>query len=133
MKRFEVTGINDVVRNLNREIRNIENRTRAGMREAALVVRKRSQELTPVDKENLKASAYTTAYNTLWGPAAEIGYTASYAIFVHEIPPPFMTGVFQRSARHHPPGQWKFLGTALIEKRMAILDIIRRRAAVPAG
>ena len=116
-----ITGLDRVLRNLNREIVGIQNRARAGLREAALVVRKRSQELTPVDTGHLKASAYTEAYNMPEGPAAEIGYTAGYAVFVHEI------------EKHHNVGQWKFLETALKQKRQEILEIIRKRARVRPG
>jgi hypothetical protein len=125
-----IEGIDKVLTNLNAEIRNIHLRTKAGMREAALIVRRRSQQLTPVKTGNLKGSAYTLARDMAVGPGAEIGYTAAYAPFVHEIPPPFMAGSGQRHATHHPPGQWKFLETALIEKRREILDVIERAARI---
>jgi len=111
-----VTGTDKVLRNLNREIRGIKNRTRAGMREAALVVRKRSQELTPVKTGNLKGSAGTQVYDTPKGPGAVIYYTAAYAPYVHEI------------NRNYRVGQWKFLETALKQKAREILEIIRKRA-----
>lgn len=111
-----ITGTDKVLRNLNREILGIQNRTRAGMREAALVVRKRSQELTPVDTGHLKASAYTESFDSPKGPGAEIGYMAAYAVFVHEID------------KNYTVGQWKFLETALKEKAKEILEIIRKRA-----
>jgi len=121
MARMLITGTDKVLRNLNRQILGIQNRTKGGMRHAVLVVRKRSQELTPVDTGNLKASAYTEAYNTVEGAGAVIGYTAYYAVYVHEID------------KSYRVGQWKFLETALKEKSQEIVEIIRRYAKIGIG
>jgi len=115
-KALVITGTDTVLRNLNREIMGIQNRTRGGLREAVLVVRKRSQELTPVATGHLRASAYTEVYNTPGGYGAEIGYMANYAPYVHEI------------NKNYTIGQWKFLETALKEKNREILEIISKRA-----
>lgn len=114
--RVRMVGTDRILRNLNSEIRGIRNRTKAGLREAALVVRKRAQELSPVDTGHLKASAYTEAFDTARGPGAEIGFMASYAPYVHEID------------KGYTVGQWKFLETALKEKHREILEIIKKRA-----
>lgn len=116
-----ISGMDRVLRNLNREVAGIQNRTRGGLREAALVVRRRSQELTPVHTGHLKASAYTEVFDTSQGPAAEIGYMAGYAIYVHEID------------KNYRVGQWKFLETALKEKAQKILEIIKKRARPSIG
>lgn len=115
-KALVITGTDTVLRNLNREIMGIQNRTRAGLRGAVLVVRKRSQELTPVATGHLRASTYTETYNTSEGYGAEIGYMAGYAPYVHEI------------NKNYTIGQWKFLETALKEKSREILEIIKKRA-----
>ena len=125
---IRISGIEQVLKNLNWEIKLINNRSRAGLRDAALVVRRRSQQLTPVDIGNLKASAYTEAYDTPLGPGAEIGYTADYAVFVHEIDRHHKTG----KPIVHQVGQWKFLETALKEKSKEVLEIIRRHADIEA-
>lgn len=117
-KPVAITGLDAVLRNLNREIKGIRNRSRSGLWQAALVIQKRSQELTPVKYGNLKASAGSYAYNTSKGPGAVIYYTASYAVFVHEID------------KNYTVGQWKFLETAIKEKKAAVLDIIRRTVRI---
>jgi len=123
-----ITGTDTVLRNLNREIMGIRNRSKAGLREAILVVRKRSQELTPVGETgNLRAWVHTEVYDTPKGPGAVIGYEANYAVYVHEIPPPPARSPGGRSATHKV-GQWKYLETALKEKQHEILEIIRKRA-----
>ena len=119
VNKVRITGLDRVLKNLNREIMQIQGRTKAGLREAALVVRKRAQELTPIDTGHLKGSAYTEAYDTPLGPGAEIGFMASYAPFVHEI------------NKSYTVGQWKFLETAIKENYQKILEIIRKRAKIP--
>lgn len=116
--RIYFIGLKKVQANLNREIKKIKGRTKTGLWQAALVIRRRAQQLTPVDTANLKGSAYTQAWDSPLGPGAEIGYTASYAPFVHEV---------QAS---HRVGQWKFLETAMKEKSAEVLDIIKRHAKV---
>lgn len=118
-RRVYVTGLNKVLANLNREIKKIEGRTKAGLWQAALIIQRRSMQLTPVDENNLRPSAYAHAYDTPSGPGAEIGYTASYAVFVHEV-----------QATHKPPTQWKFLETAIKEKEKDALEAIRSKAKV---
>jgi hypothetical protein len=109
-----------VLVNLNRQVSNIKKRSAAGMWEAALIIQRRSMELTPVDTGNLKGSAYSILIPQLFsgGPGAEIGYTASYAPFVHEID------------KNYKVGQWKFLETAMKEKRRQVLEAIRKRARI---
>jgi len=117
-----VTGLENVLKNLNTQILGIENRSRAGLVEAAIIVKTRSMELCPVDTGNLRASAYYRTYSSghkAFGPTAEIGHRASYAVYVHEID------------ATHKQGQWKFLETALKEKEREVLDAIRRRAYIP--
>lgn len=119
-RRIYFIGLKRVQNNLNREIKKIKGRTKAGLMHAALVIRRRSQQLTPIDTGNLKGSAYTQAWQAPGGnPGAEIGYTASYAPFVHEV-----------EASHRHPTQWKFLETAMKEKSAEVLKIIQRHAKV---
>ena len=136
-----LTGTDNVLRNLNREINKIEGRSMAGLAEAALFVRAEAQRLTPVAIGNLKDSAYTEPIRGLSGPAYEIGYTALYAPFVHENPRAGKTGGVAPDGTPYPTtkaglptwsevGQWKFLETALKENTVKILRIIQRRAVI---
>lgn len=112
----EITGLEEVMARLNAEIEKIEGRTKAGLWEAALMVRREAQKLCPVDTGNLKASAYTLAYQTPEGPGAEVGFTASYAAAVHEI------------NANYTVGEWKFLETALKKLESEIPKVIASRA-----
>lgn len=118
-RRVYFAGLNEVTRNLNKQIQGIMTRTRAGLWEAGLLVQRRAQLLAPVDTGKLKASAYANAFDTPMGPAVEIGFTAAYAPYVHEI-----------VEYHHNVGQAKFLETALRNSEAEILDIIRQRGEI---
>ena len=111
----EVEGIDEVLRNINRELQGVENRGMDGLFDAGLQVQRVSQSRTPVDTSNLKGSAYTRKA----GGGVEVGYTANYAIFVHE----------NMEARH-TNGQAKFLESALRDNASRIVDIVRRRAEI---
>lgn len=112
-----MVGKEEVERNLTREIRGIAGRTRAGIRLACLLVRRRAQNLTPVDTGALKNSAWTEVVNTSRGPVGAVFYNASYAVHVHE----------NMTARHET-GIAKFLETAYNISLPEIKEIIRRTA-----
>lgn len=108
-----LTGLNVVLANLNRQVMRMERRSVGGTRKAALIVRKRAQELVPRDTGKLVGSAYTQVWVEPSGPVAVIGFSAEYAIFVHEID------------KNYTVGQWKYLETALKEKSREILAALR--------
>ena len=121
---LNLTAIDSIVREINQEVANIKNRTRAGVEEAANLIKTRAQELTPIDTGALKKGAYIKMIDTESGPAAEIGFApigskpAKYAVYVHEI-----------MENYHPIGQAKFLEIAVKWSAGDVLEIIRRRAA----
>jgi len=112
-----VTGLDEVLDNLNRRVEEIEGATMAGLLEAGMKIQAASQKRTPVDTGNLKGSAYTRKAQG-GALSVEIGYTANYAVNVHEIDMP------------HAVGQWKFLESALRENEDAIVDIVQQKARV---
>ncbi|MEW5725093.1 MAG: HK97 gp10 family phage protein [Thermodesulfobacteriota bacterium] len=115
-----IGGQRSVIRNLRKAIAQIEGATAEGLREAALLVKNRAVKITPVDTGNLRNSAYVEMGEVGPKTVAEIGYTASYAPFVHEI-----------NKRYRAPGTgWKFLETALKQSVADILAIIKKRARV---
>jgi hypothetical protein len=113
-------GTNKVVANLSKRVEAIKKRTAAGLMQGALVVKRRSMQLTPHDTGNLKGTCYTKLIEHKGMPVAEIGYTAAYAIYVHEI-----------NRNYKKPGtQWKYLETAMKEKQKEVLIIIRQFARI---
>lgn len=118
-RRVRITGLNDVLKKLNREIKGIKKRSKAGLTSAGLLVKRRSIQKTPVDTGFLRSSAYMLiGERSYGGPFVEIGYSASYALPVHE------------QNNNYIVGEWKFLETALRMSHRDIVEIIRKRAKV---
>ena len=115
-------GLTTVLKNLNKEIEGIKNRTTKGLVKAGALVRREGQILTPVDTGNLVNSWYgPTIKKEVSGISAEIGLTAAYAPLVHEM----VDATFKK-----PGAQAKFLETPLKELSGQILQIIRDNAKV---
>lgn len=104
-----------------------------GIKLACAHVKLEAQKRTPVDEGNLKASAYTSVSTSPRGVVGEIGFTANYAVFVHEAPmslkglPRPGKGRFwdkQGSATN------KFLEKAIDENHNEILTIIKKSAQI---
>lgn len=121
-----------VMKNLNAELNSLKSVTREGLLESGLLVQRRSQPRAP--SEHGGAGLVGTAYTRL-SPSnpnvVQIGYTAAYALYVHEDleqklkgkPRPSGLGVYWG-----PRGEPKFLERPLNESRKDILTIVARRA-----
>lgn len=83
------------------------------LKRAGLFLRRESQKLCPVRFGKLKGSAYTRSMGSGFKTAVEVGYTANYAVYVHE----------NLNARHEN-GQAKFLEHPAREKKHLLADII---------
>lgn len=80
----QVEGVRDVLNNLNRANQRIAEGISRGLRLAGLTLQRESQKLVPVDFGVLKNSAFTRVVGQGYGTVVSVGYTASYAMFVHE-------------------------------------------------
>lgn len=141
-------GVDETLRNLNREISGVEGRTQAGLWAGGLIVQRTSQKRVPVEFGVLRASAYTRKSSqeaagsrgvagAITGgtgiQAIEVGYNASYAVYVHENmeqklkgePRPSGLGVYWG-----PAGQPKFLESALIDEADNVLKQVAGRARI---
>lgn len=126
-----IEGFDDVVRNLNAEVRRIKGASIEGLLAAGLIVQAHAQRNVPVEYGNLRASAYTR--KSPEDPSTvEVGFTAAYAVFVHENMEQVLKGDPRPSGlgTYWNPGGPKFLERALDENRAAILEQIRRRARI---
>lgn len=56
----------------------------AGIKRAALHLQRASQKVVPVLSGNLKASSFTRSEGKGLSVKAHVGYTAAYAVYVHE-------------------------------------------------
>lgn len=85
-KMVKLQGLDTVMANLTSEIKKIRTRGMAGLIKGAIIIRRdmdKTEPLIPVDTGNLRSSWYTRQYPGV-NPGLEIGFTASYAIEVHE-------------------------------------------------
>lgn len=144
-----LTGIDQVLRNLNREIAGIKKRSKTGLIRGGLLVKRRAQQDTPVEFANLNNSAYVAwkggpvEQANFRGPQADIlsqdhapavleeqgqlrdlqvavGYTAFYGVYVHE-----------RMELKHTVGKAKFLEDALKRSEKDILRMVAEEAKIP--
>lgn len=93
-----MTGGAKCVANLKLKEKELSGNSKKVIVDWANEVLRESQTMCPVDTGNLRRSGRVSVEE---GSKlnVEIGYTAEYAVSVHEIP------------RYHPNGQWKYLST----------------------
>jgi hypothetical protein len=86
-----------------------------GLKKAGLWLQRASQKIVPIDTGVLRASAFTRAEGHGAGIKVTVGYTAEYAIYVHE----------NLEARHRKGKQAKYLEQPAREGRSEMRKIIR--------
>lgn len=123
-------GLKQVETNLNKEIMAMRGRSMSGLIEAAAYIRRSMDKyppLIPIDIGNLRDSWFvTTIRKSLEKFGVLIGFTANYAVHVHE-----MVDRGGKKINWSRPGSGpKFFETALNRGRTAILILIRERAKI---
>lgn len=108
-----VTGVNEIVRNFGRADGLISKGVERGLVKAGLKLQRASQLLVPVDTGGLKGSAFTRKEGEGFRAEVSVGYTASYAVFVHE-----------NLEANHPIGQAKFLEQPARDMRQELLETV---------
>lgn len=119
-------GINKVLKNLNKEIMKINNRTMGGLISAAADIREdmdNTPPLIPVETSNLRGSWFTNSFYVGKNPAVQIGFNAEYAAQVHEKTEP--------KVKWSRPGSGpKFLEAALKRNFKNILETIKEKSQI---
>jgi len=125
MANTNIRGFNKVLGNLNKEIQAIKGRTMAGMIGAAAYIRadmEHTSPTVPVDTGNLRASWFVTPYETPRVKGVIMGFSASYALWVHEM----VESVNGNSINWNRAGSGpKFLEAAIKRNATMILGIIQ--------
>lgn len=130
MNQTGLKGLDTVLNNLNREIRNIKDRSMNGLIKSAILIRRDmdvTPPLIPVDTGNLRAS---------WIPGTPvydkdqfgiiIGFSANYAVFVHE-----MVDKDNKKINWNRPNSGpKFFEEALKRNEKEIVRIIAENAKI---
>lgn len=109
-----------------------------GLKAAGLHLQRRSQYFVPVETGILKESAFTRASGSSQYTVVRVGYTASYAIYVHENMNAAHGAEYNKkygrvlkSGKHEklraPQQQAKFLERPAREERSEMLAIIESR------
>lgn len=79
-----VSGLRTVLGNMVKAHEQINAGKRRGLRKAGLIILREALQITPVDQGNLRASGYSDL-DPIAARYVEIGYTAHYAPYVHEL------------------------------------------------
>jgi len=80
----ELSGLAEVLKKFKEKQENLGKGCERGLKKAGLMLQRESQKLVPVDLGNLKASAFTRHRGEGMKTVVEVGYTAGYALYVHE-------------------------------------------------
>lgn len=134
----KVSGLNQVLKNLNKEIKQIEGDTRAGLSKSGLFIKSEAVERAPVEFGNLRNSAFSqlSSMSFRGNQSVTIGFTADYAAYVHEAPMKLKgqprakrSGIKAGSGVYWQGGENKFLEKAVKLNIREIVDIIKSEAA----
>lgn len=140
-----ITGIRRVVANMRRREELFKRAVVRGLKLGGLYLQRESQLLVPVDTGTLKRSAFTRAEGHGFDTEVVVGFTAGYALYVHEAVEMKLRGQFRDGI---PPGQrghhgryWdpipragaKFLERPAREHKEDIALIVRHTAAKSAN
>ena len=115
-----ITGVDSVIRKMRKSKKMTGKALEAGLKRGGLYVQRESQKVVPIDLGNLKNSAFTRAFRSGLRTVVVVGYTAFYAVYVHE----------DLKARHRPGKRNKYLEHPIREKRDRILKIIAQGRGV---
>lgn len=129
---MSLEGFGDVLNRMNLEINGIKSRGFDGLLEAGLKIEAASNNRAPRDLGNLVGSSYARKSQD-GSLSVEVGYGASYAAEVHENLEMKLKGEPRASGRGvywGPKGENKFLEKTVRENEKAIVEIVRKRAAV---
>lgn len=117
---IRLTGLAEVQRALNAEIKRIQGYSLQGLIRAAAMIRtdmEHTPPLIPVDTGNLRQSWTVVPIPIANRPTILLGFTAGYAVWVHEN----IGAHFQR-----PGAGAKFFEAALLRNQHKILEIIQQ-------
>ncbi len=141
-KGLKIRGEKEIIKNLNLEILKIDGDVRSGLQAAGLFIQAESQKLTPVDSSVLRNSAFSSTIKTADGSSMNVGYTAEYAPWVHEMPmtlkgqPRKDFGTTRKGVSfgggsgkgvYWQDGENKFLEKAVVRNSGKIINIIKKR------
>jgi len=115
-----VTGAQEIIARLRVEDVRLGHKVQKGLTRAGLLLQRESQKITPVDTGNLKNSAFTRRFGSGWASMVVVGFTAAYAVYVHE----------RTDLQHKKGKEAKFLEKAMKRNWPQLLEVIAGRSDV---
>ena len=85
-----ITGLAEIQRNMSKMARQIQGRTREGMKAAGLAVQANAMDYTPVLTGNLRASFSVRTMGSDMNPVVRVINVAAYSLSVHELNVPYL-------------------------------------------
>lgn len=132
MTNRRVKGMDTVLRALDREIDGVKNRTQAGVHKVAFRISEDAGKLVPKEYGDLARSRYVQKSPTKRG-VFEVGFSANYAVYVHENHNPKWAGKPRKSGigvYWGPKGEPRFLYKAVVKAKdyaMAMIANVTKR------
>lgn len=126
----KLRGLDQVMTRLNEEVSTIKGRTLDGLMAGGLIVQGEAQRRVPVEHGTLRASAYTRK-SPRYSLAIEVGFSAAYAVFVHENMEAKWRGKPRRSGLGvywGPAGEPRYLANAVTAKHAEVVSVVASRA-----
>ena len=115
MNGLKIQGVSRLVKQLESRAKNAGKGMRKGLYRGGLLLQRESMKVVPVDFGFLKASAGTRLIGAGLKSEVLVGYTAEYAVYVHE----------NLEARHLPGKSAKFLEQPLRDHHKEIMAEIK--------
>jgi hypothetical protein len=132
-----MTGLRPVLRNLLVHRAGFAARFQTGLILAGLRLQRESMGMVPVDLGPLKASAYMRSVGSGFGTSVYVGYTAAYAMFVHEKVGMVLKGQPRRKPSKgnywdpQPQASAKFLEIPLNDLRKELKGLLQTSMILP--
>jgi hypothetical protein len=127
-----VKGLQNVLNNLNKEVSKIKKRSLSGLLKAGFILERDSNKHVPIETGVLRASSYVRRAQDNRN-AVQIGYSSSYAIFVHENVEMILKGKQRPSGLGKywgPQGEAKFLENSITRKSKDMIRAIVKEAKI---
>lgn len=128
-----VVGIDKAIANINKKLARVGDVSYGGLLAGGAVVLRDAQLHVPVEYGTLRQSGYVRKgqRSTRQDPSVEVGFTASYAIYVHENLQAKWRGQPRKSGRGvywGPQGEPRFLANALQRNQEEVLELVANHA-----
>ena len=114
----KLVGVEEAIRRVYTKKGELARGMARGITKATLFLLRKSQQVVPVDTGALRASGFAEIMGAGFRTQGRVGYTMSYAIFVHE----------NLEARHRPGKQAKYLSGPAKKFRNKMVQIMRDEA-----